>query len=109
MENIKRITRITWREFLSSLDISNHRYPDNFYVEDTDEEGIYRIELSAHEVVTLEPSIYVKDADNGVVVDREGNEFQIIDWNDDIPVYVFVSLDKHFQYYPVYPYYSFEF
>ena len=105
---MKSLKKLTWKEFLGSFDISNHRYPDIFDVQDTDEEGVYRIELSAHEVVRFEPTIYVQDADIGVVVDREGNAFQITDWNDDIPVYVFVSLNKHFQYYPVYPYYSFE-
>ena len=81
--------RITWKELMSKVDISGWRWSwlgDLEIVKDLGN-GHFVVEFDAKEIIIDEPSFFLEDADLGIIIDAEGNRFEVTDWKDDYLVY----------------------
>jgi len=84
-----RMERITWKELMQSLDVSHWRWSwigDLNVVKELGD-GRYIIRLNAGKIINDDPTFVTEDSENGVIVDAEGNRFEITDWKDDYFVY----------------------
>jgi len=85
--------KISLRDFVESIDISTWWWStlgDLDIIEDLGD-GRYIAQFSAKQVINDEPTLYVIDADAGMIEDEEGNVYQITDWGNDITVYCEVA------------------
>ena len=81
--------RITWKELMDQFDISRWRWSwigDLNVVKELGD-GRYIIRLNAGKIINDDPTFVTEDSENGVIVDAEGNRFEITDWKDDYFVY----------------------
>ncbi len=77
--------RITWKELMDQFDISRWRWSwigDLNVVKELGD-GKYIIKLNAGKIINDDPTFVTEDSENGVIVDAEGNRFEVTDWKDD--------------------------
>jgi len=81
--------RITWKELMDQFDISRWRWSwlSDLDVVESLGDGRYIIKLNAGKIINDDPTFVTEDSENGVIVDAEGNRFEITDWKDDLTVY----------------------
>ena len=90
---MERITRITWKELMSDIDISGWKWSwlgDLEIVKDLGNRH-FVVKFDAKDIIIDEPSFFIEDADLGIITDAEGRTFQIIDWKDDLTLYCVVE------------------
>ena len=81
--------RITWKELMQSLDVSHWRWSwlSDLDVVESLGDGRYLVRFNAGKIINDDPTFVTEDSENGVIVDAEGNRFEITDWKDDYFVY----------------------
>ena len=85
--------RITWKELMDQFDISRWRWSwlSDLDVVESLGDGRYIIKLNAGKIINDDPTFVTEDSENGVIVDAEGNRFEITDWKDDLTLYCVVE------------------
>ena len=89
LKEVISMERITWKELMQSLDVSHWRWSwlSDLDVVESLGDGRYLVRFNAGKIINDDPTFVTEDSENGVIVDAEGNRFEITDWKDDLTVY----------------------
>ena len=101
VEYMEGIKQVTWKQFFSNFDVSGYAFVADCIQAEEIGTSKYVI-LNAHDML-LDWRIDVISSEEGIIQDRDGTQYQIIDWNEDPLIYIEVETDWY-SYKVVYPY-----
>ena len=101
VEYMEGIKQVTWKQFFNNFDVSGYAFADCI----PEEIGTSKyVILNAHDMLISDWRIDVISSEEGIIQDRDGTQYKIIDWNEDPLIYIEVEPTDWYSYKVVYPY-----
>jgi len=99
MEGIKKVT---WKQFFNNFDVSGYAFADCIQAEEIGTSKY--VILNAHDMLIADWRIDIISSEEGIIRDRDGTQYKIIDWNEEPLIYIEVEPTDWYSYKVVYPY-----